>query len=127
MDYNNYSNGVIYKLYKNDDFYVGSSNDIYRRLKQHFTGNSSFSKRYGTPFEYKIIELFPCNNRDELREREQYWIGELKPTLNMREAYIEEEARKIKKAVKRTERVECEICGIEISRGCLLRHKKRKH
>ena len=127
MDDNNYSNGVIYKLYKNDDFYVGSTNDIYRRLKRHFNRNSAFSKRYGIPFEYKIIELFPCSNRDELRKREQYWIDELKPTLNMRGAYIKEEARKIKKALKRSERVECDICGIEISRGGLLRHKKRRH
>ena len=73
-----------------DDLYIGSSNDIPKRLKRHFSqlrNNKHHSKylqrvynKYGEEsLEIKIIEY--CNV-DILIEREQYYLDTLQPIFN---------------------------------------------
>lgn len=89
----NYSNGKIYKIIDltNDNVYIGSTTK--ERLCQRLSGHkasydryvSGKDKRKCSSFEilkndnYKIelIELFPCNSKDELNAREGYWQREI--------------------------------------------------
>ena len=111
----NYQKGKIYKLISenNDDFYLGSTALEY--LSQRIGGHRLKSQKYpqrkcyehilnnGGWSEWKIIliENFPCNTKDEFRQREQYWKDLLKPTLNDHNAfgYDEERRNNMKKIV----------------------------
>lgn len=95
----NYSNSKIYKLVNdvNDEIYVGSTaSTLTKRLYGHKysvkRGKTSkiysFMRDLGLEhFRIVLIEAFECKNKDELRKREQYYIDELKPCLNMCGAY----------------------------------------
>lgn len=61
---------VIYALYFDDRIYVGMTNDVERRIKEHQGGKTKSTKNRGS-FLIKIIEK--CNNRSEARIREKYW------------------------------------------------------
>jgi len=90
----NYKNGKIYKILDltNDNFYIGSTTKEYlsQRLEKHRTSYKYYLKgnkhKYSTSFDiltnedYKIllVENFSCVSKDELRQREQYWIDKLK-------------------------------------------------
>lgn len=81
----NYKQGKIYKIISSntDKIYVGSTCEKYlsKRLQKH-KGKFKCKKSYYTSFEilklgdYQIIllESYSCNNRDELRARERYYI-----------------------------------------------------
>lgn len=92
-------NGKIYKLIntENDKIYIGSSNNQYlsQRIDRHrqmckdITGRRD-SKLYihmreigVEKFQIELIEKFVCETKQQLVEREQYWIEQLKPELNM--------------------------------------------
>jgi hypothetical protein len=86
----NYQNGKIYKIINenNEIIYIGS------------TAEEKLCRRY-THHEYKapnhkiiLIENYPCNNREELRMREQQVIEEHSDLLNKIRAYISEEQKK---------------------------------
>ena len=40
-----------------------------------------------------LIESYPCNNKDELRAREHFWIDKLQPSLNKNAAYLSDEEK----------------------------------
>ena len=80
----------VYKIVNKitGDFYIGSSVNIMRRWRDHRNPaawkqrpNSKLYKdmaQYGkNNFTFEIIE-----KTDSLREREQYWIEQLKPSYN---------------------------------------------
>jgi hypothetical protein len=82
-----YQNAQIYKLSNTDfdDVYIGSTN--YAHLSKRYwrhrrDGNDErFKHRYGRIFEtanHKIecLEKYPCNNKEELRMRERYWMDQ---------------------------------------------------
>lgn len=92
----NYQNTIIYKIVCNDinvkDLYIGSTTDFKRRKSEH--------KRWSlTPLEglYRCIfnnggwsnwsmieiEKYSCNDGNEAKKRERFWIEELKATLNI--------------------------------------------
>tara|TARA_E500000305_G_scaffold11462_1_gene7868 strand:- start:34 stop:675 length:642 start_codon:yes stop_codon:yes gene_type:complete len=88
----NYKNGKIYKILDltNDNFYIGSTTKEYlsQRLEKHRTHYKDYLQgrtHYRSSFEilcnenYKIylLENAPCASKDELRQREQYWIDRL--------------------------------------------------
>jgi hypothetical protein len=91
-----YKNGKIYaiKSYQTDEVYIGSTCEKYlsNRLKGHLYNYKEWkggNRPYITSFliiekypDYyiELIENCPCNNIDELRKRERYWIqsGEYK-------------------------------------------------
>jgi hypothetical protein len=87
----NYQEGKIYKIICNqiDKVYIGSTCAKYLsyRMTHHRASykkwsNDNNSIRYITSFKLLedpdakiiLIEQFPCNSKDELRAREQYWI-----------------------------------------------------
>jgi hypothetical protein len=97
----NYAKTVIYKIQcKNEnisDIYIGHTTCYYQRYRMHRSDcNNENSKAYNYKI-YKIIrdnggwdnwdmsriEKFPCNNVDEARNRERYWIEKESSQLNV--------------------------------------------
>ena len=84
----------VYKITNNitGDFYIGSSKDIKRRWYSH--RNSAAWKQYPNSKLYKDMAQYGRDNftieaieeTDNLKEREQYYIEQLKPTYNDRYA-----------------------------------------
>ena len=96
-----YRNGKIYKLIstETDNVYIGSTSLKYlsTRLVGHkhaYTSWQAGKGRYVSSFEIvqhdncKIIllENFPCESKDELHAREQYWIENSANCINKRKA-----------------------------------------
>ena len=80
----------VYKISNNitGDFYIGSSQNIERRWAQH--KRPSTQKRQPNSKLYKAMVSYGLDNftfeiiekTDNLREREQYYIKQLKPSYN---------------------------------------------
>tara|TARA_R110000787_G_scaffold243602_1_gene349608 strand:- start:449 stop:991 length:543 start_codon:yes stop_codon:yes gene_type:complete len=91
----NYQNGKIYAIKSNsgDKLYVGSTTKDYlsKRMAEHRRAFTAWEKgngkrcmshelfsQYGVENCYiELIELFPCNTRDELATRENHYIRSL--------------------------------------------------
>jgi hypothetical protein len=89
---NKYINGKIYKIIDNTNgnIYIGSTiKTLKRRLECHICMDC-ISKEIIKNGDYKIelIEVYPCNNDEELRKREQYYIDNNK-CINIRNAYTD--------------------------------------
>jgi len=158
-----FSKAKIYKITNdyNDDVYVGSTcNTLAKRFSDH-KSHCMVEPKTNLPlyklineigferFRIQLIEIFPCDDKYELRQREGHFIRQI-GTLNKRvagrtkkEYYMEfkEEKQDHKKEVqkeyyeqnkdvineKRTEKISCE-CGSVIMKCNLLRHTKNiKH
>jgi hypothetical protein len=94
----NYANGKIYKLTCNetDDVYIGSTCEkLSVRKAKHHDKYKAFLRgtyRFTTSFklyeisncvvDIELVELFPCNSKDELHAREKYWIQNTQNTVN---------------------------------------------
>ena len=82
----------IYYIQINSHSYVGSSNQIIRRLREHkkklthnYHDNKFMQRAYnkykdGGKIYYQILEI--CS-QDELKNREKYWIDKLHPDINI--------------------------------------------
>ena len=152
----NYENGKIYKLYSptKNIVYYGSTAEKYlsRRFHKHLAHYKRYKNGkigYTTSFDvlecedYKIelLEEVSCNNVEQLRERERYYIENnecvnknipnqtQKEWRNNNEDYRKSYEKKWRENNKdhiidhRKEKVICE-CGCEITRGNLSTHKK---
>ena len=95
-----YKNGKIYEINSNntDMVYVGSCIiTLKHRLLIHKNDKKCSSKYILECGDYNInlIEEYSCNNKDELRIREQYWIDkykrEGKNVVNEQNAYRSKE------------------------------------
>ena len=133
-----YSKAVIYKLYCKDitvlEFYIGSAHDKNQREEGHKkTCNNENSEKYNYKvyifirdnggwdnWIFEVIEEFPCENKIELVEREQYHYDLLNPALNTYKPYIPEEERKEVRRIRSAKHYQDNI--EEISK----RHKKYK-
>ena len=90
-----YSNGVIYKIVNdiNDDIYIGATTTpLSRRMASH-RGSLKVDKKTSRlyklmrelgkeHFRIVLVEEYPCQNKQQLIQREEYWRTELQPTLN---------------------------------------------
>jgi hypothetical protein len=89
----NYQNGKIYKIfsYQTDSIYVGSTAQprLCNRMAQHKVKYNNYLKNHKNRYDsfeilkyddakIELIELYPCNTREELTAREGYWIRQLK-------------------------------------------------
>lgn len=95
VDKSRYQNGKIYKLVNNvdDNIYIGSTcSPLHQRLSKH--KHSSKVHPYRNVYKHInevgwentqiiLIEKYPCNDIDELLQRERYWIDKHKPKLNV--------------------------------------------
>ena len=119
----NYQNGKIYELLFLDtnEAYVGHTvQPLKDRLSQHKINPVSLNikKAFETNQNYKIvlIEKYPCNDCEELRQREQYWIEQKKPNLNVSIAYSSPERKMYLKQIQLVndvmKREICKICNV---------------
>jgi len=103
----NYNNGKIYKLVDNtnNNIYYGSTCQLLKdRKAQHkkdykgyLIGNRGYRKSYeiikNNNYKIELVELFSCNNKNELLKRERYYIennnciNENIPTRTQKEWY----------------------------------------
>ena len=93
----NYKLGKIYKIISDQtkDIYIGSTCEptLARRIFQHRVGYKRFlngKSNYVTSYEILkyddaqiiLLENWPCNNKDELHQRERYWIENTQNYVN---------------------------------------------
>ena len=96
-----YSNNVIYNIICNNetitDIYIGHTTSFYQRERLHKSNcNNPISKGYNYKiykiirenggwdnWKMNIIEKYPCENIEQAKERERYWIEQLTSTLNI--------------------------------------------
>ena len=127
-----YANGKIYKIVnKNDpeEFYVGSTkNHLHVRWQGHKNKMKEipdyllYQRMHELGFDcfhMVLIEDHPCDNIYQLRQRENYWICELKPKLNKIRAYLTDEERAEMK-------IKCEKCNSIVRQSNIARHKRSK-
>lgn len=145
----NYSRGKIYGLGCNitDEMYVGStckkylSQRVAEHRKNHRKGLSGTANRIIARGNYTctLLESYPCQNIDELRARERYWIENTPNTVNKQipgrtkkeynKQYCQDNKEKIKEYRKEynSTKATCE-CGCQVSKEGLARHKRtQKH
>ena len=96
----NYVNSLIYKMVNalDDKIYVGSTCGTLRLRKSTHKSASKikpnrkvyehFNRIGWENVRIILIETFPCDNRDELLRREQYFIDLLQPELNKYSSYV---------------------------------------
>ena len=113
----NYQNTIIYKIVCNDinikDLYVGCTTDFKRRKSEHknwsltpLEGLYKCIYNNGEWSNWSMIEIekFPCNDGNEARKRERFWIEELKATLNIYKRPILTEDERINYKIDRKNR-----------------------
>lgn len=100
-----YKKGKIYKLVNDvdDKIYVGhTATTLAKRMDYHRNKAKQHPNRHVyahlntlgmTNVRVVLVEEYPCDNKDQLRAREQYWIDELQPELNKISAYVPDEQR----------------------------------
>jgi len=103
--------GYIYKLessFEDPGLYVGSTKDMKIRKKCHKSACNNpnrpsynlklyqYIRDYGgwSNWFMLTIEEFKYETKEQLREREQYWIKELKADLNSQDAVMDKDCRK---------------------------------
>ncbi len=59
----------VLKSKKDEDLYIGSTNDLKRRFKEHQEGKS-FSTKFRTPFELIYYEAYKNEKDARLREHQ---------------------------------------------------------
>ena len=91
----NFTNGKIYKITNNinNEVYVGSTCDILRKRFSNHTRQITQESKKNRPlyklmielgcdaFRIDLIEDYPCEDKQALRQREGYWIRQI-GTLN---------------------------------------------
>ena len=110
----NYGNGKIYKIvdFSNKNFYVGSTAQpkLCSRLGEHVSKFNCYMRgtnpKYCASMEilinenYKIflLEIYPCNSKEELNMKEQEHIDKLRcdSLVNKQDAYVSKEDMLIK-------------------------------
>jgi len=60
----------LLKSLSSEKTYVGMTNEISRRIKEHNRGKSKFTSRY---MPWKLIYSEEMNTREEARKREKYF------------------------------------------------------
>ena len=85
-----YSSGKIYAIIDNtsDAVYIGSTKKTLELRLKHHTSTRCCSSRViidNGDYRIQVLEDYPCETRDQLRWREQYWL-ELIPNINQNRA-----------------------------------------
>ena len=99
-----YQNGKIYKITGNGLTYYGSTTQtLPKRLKIHKSDKKSGKSGSVNPIldvDYKIelVELYPCNTKEELLEREKFYIVN-NECVNIKTPNLTEEEMKLSKKI----------------------------
>ncbi len=134
----NYQNGKIYKIQSESTnlIYIGSTTQKYltSRLTKHKedlkTGHYVSSSEILKFKDAKIIliELFPCNSKEELQAREAYHIKNndcVNKTIPGRTPKEHYEQKREQILQYKGKKITCE-CGCVLTKNHLIRHQKTK-
>ena len=92
MDNSNYQEGKIYSITGGGKTYIGSTCDTLPiRLRSHLSKQDSSSKEVLGYADTKInlLENYPCNSKQELRERERVYF-DLTDCVNVNKPFVTE-------------------------------------
>ncbi len=137
----NYRNGKIYKIidHTNNNVYIGSTvQTLQRRLSGHIKDFqrylkdskyhyvSSFKILQNNDYEIQLIELYPCDSKQELNKREGYHIKSLECVNKCvagrtKKEYREENKKEI--ANYKKQEMIC-VCGAILTINHKARHEK---
>ena len=102
---NKYQNAKIYKIVSNIHplpYYGSTTMNLTRRLQLHESHHRTTNQKTSCyilfdvgDYEIQLVQNFPCNNRKELQEREDYYSKNY-PCINKRRAYTANEEKKEK-------------------------------
>tara|TARA_R110000787_G_scaffold2334_2_gene9260 strand:- start:298 stop:708 length:411 start_codon:yes stop_codon:yes gene_type:complete len=135
--------GFIYKIEINNETYIGSTTKTLRKRQITHNHDLNVKKTTGKLYEkcrecnitdIDLILLEQVEDNDS-KIKEQEYIDKLKPSLNMFRSIpkTKEQQKMYKKKWcsdnkhKNNVRVNCDICGEEMNKSSLYRHKKRLH
>ena len=116
-----FSKTIIYKIQKDDDFYVGSTTDFASRKSQHKSNcnNEKYNlKLYQTIREkggWNEWEMTPleeyaeCQNKIQARIREEEWCVKLNAGLNMKKAFRAETKQEYDKQYRQDHKEEHKV------------------
>ena len=130
MGINKYNNSCIYKIWKDNFIYIGSTCNFIRRMNEHKSSCNNINsqrrhlKIYQTirlhggwdEFEKEIIKHVCCENRKELHKLE----GEFIKNIGTMNCSIAGRSKKKKK------KIICPICGIFTIKCNIKRHQQSK-
>jgi len=140
----NYAQGKIYQISSpnTEKIYIGSTTKKYlsERLVKHRSDLKLYKDkkrpRKTTSFQIieagdaiiTLLELFPCQTKDELTAREGEWIREnidicVNNKINVGLSFAEQCKKWRKKAAVK---VRCEICNIQVGKRDYKRHTRSK-
>ena len=116
-------NAKVYKLTNDtsDKIYIGSSAsqylsirmNVHRQMCKDISGRRDaklylYMREIGvTHFKIELIEKYECKTKEELKTREQYWIDQLKPELNMFNAILQDKEYYKSRRNKDTQKATC--------------------
>ena len=137
------------------DCYIGSTTDMYNREKNHRNKWNDINYRSYKYKVYQFIrdnggwdnwemkKIFDVEDDTPLADWEQYYIDFMKPTLNeinanrsmlkqKKKEYLikwrkDNPLKYIEQNKRSNIRLNCDVCGEEMNKKHLLRHKRRKH
>lgn len=111
-----YKNGRIYRIVSPslpDKVYIGSCSHkwLSQRWANHLC-DYRHNRNYTSAWELldmgdaklELIENFPCNTKDELRDRENYWMDTIPNVINKRRAKTTHEELKERQRMRQYER-----------------------
>ena len=128
---NKYQQGKIYKLVSSytDEIYIGSTCQRYlcNRLSIHkydYINNpeskiSCYKLFKLGDVKIELIENYPCNSKQELIIKEQYWLESLPNCINTKNAYTSIED----KIANAKTKINC-ICGSIVTKANISAHNK---
>ena len=137
----NYQNGKIYciRSHQSDQIYIGSTTQPlsarfrnhraeYRHyLKGKRNRTSSFDIIKHTDAYIELIELYPCNCKEELLRQEGKFIRKMDCVNKLvagrtKREYAIDNKTKIK--IQQSEKAKCDLCGCVVLRYGMKRHQK---
>lgn len=125
-----YSEGKIYKITSQytTDVYIGSTcQSLADRFSQHKTdckNDKKISSREIVKYEdcnMELIELYPCESKEELLKRERYWIEKHSKTK------VNKQLPTRTKKEYNGEQMECPMCQETMRRDSLPNHIRNNH
>jgi hypothetical protein len=136
-----YQKSKIYKVIDStySEFYIGSTiqHHLCNRMASHranykywrdgkYANCSVFRlfDKYGLEnCKIELLELYPCDNMDELRQREGYWIKR-EPCINKRIAGRSDLEYSCDMREKHKEKITCSVCSSCFRKTDKARHEK---
>jgi hypothetical protein len=94
-----FTQAKVYKMTfgNSEHFYIGSTiNTLQNRLTKHKNNFINYDYKLFNiimdsnmdEWDIELLEMFDCDNKNILRQREQHFIDLLKPTMNTNKAYV---------------------------------------